>query len=64
MPVTGSKVAAERSEKVNAVLLSELKLMQIELDTLRGFVNKSLRQRGILWKAKSVSALALKISTF
>jgi len=48
------KVAAEHSEKVNEMLLKELKVPQIELDALWTFVKKNaLRQRAILWKAKS-----------
>lgn len=48
------KVAADHSEKVNEVLLKELKVSQVELDALWTFVKKnSLRQRAILWKEKS-----------
>lgn len=48
------KVAADHSEKVNEILLKELKVSQVELDALWTFVKKnSLRQRAILWKEKS-----------
>lgn len=48
------KVGAEHSEKVNEMLLKELKVSQVELDALWTFVKKnSLRQRAILWKEKS-----------
>lgn len=58
------KVAAEHSEKVDAVLLKELKVTQVELDALWSFVKKnSFRQRAMLWKAKSGSALPLPKST-
>ena len=58
------KVAAEHSEKVDAVLLKELKVTQVELDALWCFVKRnSLRQRAMLWKAKSGSALPLPKST-
>jgi transposase-like protein len=54
------KVAADQSEKVDALLLKELKVSQIELDALWTFVKKnSLRQRAILWKVKHGSALPL-----
>ncbi|HID24901.1 MAG TPA: hypothetical protein EYP23_00320 [Thermoplasmata archaeon] len=48
------RVAAEHSEKVNELLLKELKVSQIELDALWSFVKKNtLRERAILWKEKS-----------
>lgn len=54
------KVAAEQSEKVDALLMKELKVSQVELDALWSFVKKnSLRQRAILWRAKFGSALPL-----
>ncbi len=54
------KLAAEQSEKIDALLLKELKVSQIELDALWTFVKKnSLRQRAILWRAKFGSALPL-----
>lgn len=54
------KVAAEQSEKVDALLMRELKVSQVELDALWSFVKKnSLRQRAILWRAKFGSALPL-----
>ena len=54
------KVAAEHSEKVNKMLLKELKVSQVELDALWTFVKKNaLRQRAILWKEKSGSGFPL-----
>jgi hypothetical protein len=54
------KLAAEQSEKIDAFLLKELKVSQVELDALWTFVKKnSLRQRAILWREKSGSALPL-----
>lgn len=54
------RVAAEQSEKIDASLIKELKISQIELDALWSFVKKnSLRQRAILWRAKFGSALPL-----
>lgn len=54
------KVAAEQSEEVNALLLKELKVSQVELDALWSFVKKNdLRKRAVLWKAKSGLALPL-----
>jgi len=50
------KVAAAQSEAVNSLLLRELKVSQIELDALWTFVKKKrLRQRAILWRARSGS---------
>ena len=58
------KVAAEQSEKIDAVLMKELKVSHIELDALWSFVKKnSLRQRAILWKVKCGSASPLRPST-
>jgi hypothetical protein len=54
------KLAAAQSEKIDALLLREVKVSQIELDALWTFVKKnSLRQRAILWRAKFGSALPL-----
>jgi transposase-like protein len=54
------KLAAEQSEKIDALLLKELKVSQVELDALWTFVKKnSLRQRAILWRAKFGSGLPL-----
>ncbi len=54
------KIAAEQSEKVNEMLLEELKVSQVELDALWTFVKKNaLRQRAILWKGKSGSGFPL-----
>ena len=54
------KVAAEQSEEVNALLVKELKVSQVELDALWSFVKKNdLRKRAVLWKAKYGSALPL-----
>ena len=48
------RIAAEHSERVNELLLKELKVSQIELDALWSFVKKNtLRERAILWKEKS-----------
>ena len=58
------RVAAEHSEKLDALLMKELQVSQVELDALWTFVKKnSLRQRAILWKAKFGSALPLPQST-
>jgi transposase-like protein len=58
------RVAAEQSEKLDAVLLKELQVSQVELDALWTFVKKnSLRQRALLWKARFGSALPLPPST-
>lgn len=58
------QVAAEHNEKVNEVLLKELKISQVELDALWTFVKKNaLRQRAILWRAKSGSGLPLPRNT-
>ena len=54
------QLAAAQSEKVDALLLRELKVSPIELDALWTFVKKnSLRQRATLWKAKRGSGLPL-----
>jgi transposase-like protein len=54
------QLAAAQSEKVDALLLQELKVSQIELDALWTFVKKnSLRQRATFWKAKRGSGLPL-----
>lgn len=54
------KVAAEHSEEVNALLVKELKVRQVELDALWSFVKKNdLRKRALLWKGKSGSVLPL-----
>jgi hypothetical protein len=54
------KVAAGQSEEVNALLLKELKVSQVELDALWSFVKKNdLRKRALLWKAKCGSAWPL-----
>jgi transposase-like protein len=48
------KIAAEHSEKIDEMLLKELKVSRIELDALWTYVKKnSLRQRAILWRGKS-----------
>jgi len=58
------RVAAEHSEEVNAVLLKELKVSQVELDALWSFVKKNdLRRRANLWREKSGSGLPLPRST-
>jgi transposase-like protein len=58
------QVAAEQSEKIDALLIKELKVSQIELDALWSFVKKnSLRQRALLWRAKFGSALPLPRNT-
>jgi transposase-like protein len=58
------KLAAEQSEKIDALLLKELKVSQVELDALWAFVKKnSLRQRAILWRAKFGSAWPLPKNT-
>jgi transposase-like protein len=47
------KEAAEQSEKIDAALMKELDVSQVELDTLWTFVKgNSLRQRAALWKAR------------
>jgi len=52
------RLAADHSEAVNAVLLRELKVKQVELDALWSFVKKKdLRRRADLWKARSGSGL-------
>jgi len=52
------RVAAEQSEQVNALLLKELKVSQVELDALWSFVKKNdLRRRAGLWREKSGSGL-------
>lgn len=52
------RVAAEQSEEVNALLLRELKVTQVELDALWSFVKKNdLRRRANLWKVRSGSEL-------
>lgn len=54
------QVAAEHSERVNEELLKELKVSQVELDALWTFVKKNdLRQRALLWRARSGSGLPL-----
>jgi uncharacterized protein YjcR len=54
------QLAAAQSEKVDALLLRELRVSQIELDALWTFVKKnSLRQRATLWKAKRGSGSPL-----
>jgi len=54
------KIAAEHSEKVNEMLLKDLKVSQVELDALWTFVKKkSLRKRAILWREKSGLGLPL-----
>jgi len=58
------RVAAEHSEKVDKLLMKELRVRQVELEALWTFVKKnSLRQRANLWKARSGSALPLPPST-
>jgi ribosomal protein S16 len=58
------RVAAEHSEKVDKLLMKELRVSQVELDALWTFVKKnSLRQRANLWKARPGSALPLRPST-
>lgn len=58
------KVAAKQSEKIDAILMKELKVSQVELDALWTFVKKNtLRQRAMLWKAKFGSALLLPRNT-
>jgi len=48
------RVAAVHSEKVNELLLKELKVSQVELDALWTFVKKNtLRERATLWREKS-----------
>ena len=47
------KVAAEQSAKVEALLMQELPVSQVELDALWTFVKKNaLRHRASLWKAR------------
>ena len=58
------RVAAEHSEQVNALLLKELKVSQVELDALWSFVKKNdLRRRANLWREKSGSGLPWPRST-
>ena len=58
------KVAAEQGEKIDAILMKELKVSQVELDALWTFVKKNtLRQRAMLWKGKCGSALPLPRNT-
>ncbi|MBM4289281.1 MAG: hypothetical protein FJ135_14265 [Deltaproteobacteria bacterium] len=58
------RVAAEQSEKLDAVLMKELNVSQVELDALWTFVKKnSLRQRAALWKARFGLALPLPQNT-
>jgi hypothetical protein len=58
------RIAAEQSEKIDALLVKELKVSQVELDALWTFVKKnSLRQRALLWRGKSGSALPLPNNT-
>jgi len=58
------QLASEHSERVNEVLLKELKVSQVELDALWTFVKKNaLRQRATLWRAKSGSGLPLPKNT-
>jgi hypothetical protein len=48
--------AADQSARVNDLLLRELPVSQVELDALWTFVKKKqLRQRAILWRARSGS---------
>ena len=48
--------AAEQSARVNDLILRELHVSQVELDALWTFVKKKrLRQRAILWRARSGS---------
>lgn len=48
------RVAAVHSEKVNELLLKELKVSQVEVDALWTFVKKNtLRERATLWREKS-----------
>jgi transposase-like protein len=50
------KVASEQSGKIDAMLMRELKVSQVELDALWKFVKgNSLRQRAILWKTPNTS---------
>lgn len=50
--------AGEQSEQVNALLLKELKVSQVELDALWSFVKKNdLRRRANLWREKFGSGL-------
>lgn len=58
------RIAAEQSEKVDAMLMKELKVSQVELDALWTFVKKNtLRQRAMLWKGKFGSGLLLPKNT-
>ena len=58
------RVAADQSEKVNEVLLKELKVSQVELDALWTFVKKNgLRQRANLWRERSGLGLPLPRNT-
>lgn len=50
------RVAAEHSEEINNLLLTKMKISQIELDALWSFVKKNdLRRRANLWKERSGS---------
>jgi transposase-like protein len=54
------RLAGKQSEKVNDLLVRELKVSQVELDALWTFVKKNaLHQRAMLWKAKYGSGLPL-----
>jgi transposase-like protein len=47
-------IAAAQSEKVNELLLKELKVSQVEMDALWTFVKKNaLRERATRWRGKS-----------
>jgi hypothetical protein len=51
-------------KKIDAQLVKELKVSQVELDALWTFVKKnSLRQRALLWRGKFGSALPLPNNT-
>jgi len=55
------RLAASQSEKVNELLLRQIKVSQVELDALWTFVKKNaLRRRAILWREKSGSGLPLR----
>ena len=48
------RLGARQSEKVNELLLRQIKVSQVELDALWTFVKKNaLRRRAILWREKS-----------
>jgi len=54
------RLAAQQSERVQALLLKRLKVSQVELDALWAFVKKNaLRQRAIQWRERSGSGLPL-----